>query len=51
MSKLLTSRGSILLAATLFVAASWFTASSDVSAPTSLVLSQPAAELHAIASR
>ena len=52
MPRLLSSRASVVVAATLFIAASWFTASSENrTAPTTLVLSQPAAELATIASR
>lgn len=50
MSKLLARRASVVLAATLFAAASWFNASLDTQTPpTSLVLSQPEPELNKLA--
>ena len=50
MAKLLTSRASVVIAATLFAAATWLTSSSDLAAPTTLVLTQPI-ELSTLASR
>lgn len=51
MSKLLANRTSAVVAAALFVAASWFSASSELQAtPGTLVVSQPAAELQTVAS-
>ena len=52
MSKLLANRASAVFAAALFIVASWVTASSEArTAPTTLVLSQPAADSNTIASR
>jgi hypothetical protein len=52
MSKLLANRASAVFATALFIAASWITASSEVrTAPTTLVLNQPAIDSNTIASR